>query len=231
MATFDYTETAAQNALIDQVEGWADKVTATNQSIGINRTATYEVYLQDAMRQVLQAVPHDAVKEASADGSSQAATNPGSEYTRVPEPADLLIFMNLELAEWDRPVLETVDPRSDQHRLQYNSFTQADARNPIVVSMADAAAASGKELRCFPQDSTPTLSGFNYIPETAPENVPDALQPAMRAMAASFVLVADKEEGSELMWSVAQRLIQGIRRGQKMMIQQAFEEVRQSQEG
>lgn len=229
MATFSYTDTTAQNDLIDEVEGWADKVTATGQSIGIQRESAY-TYLQRAMRNIFQRVPREALDEASADGSGQTATNTGS-HTEVELPEDFLIFLNLKLSEWQRRVYETIDPRSDQHRLQYNTHTQADPYNPVIAKVADPTAANGHALLCYPQDATPTLETFAYVPETAPENVPSTLTGPIVIQAAAYVLTSDKEQGIETLMAVADRLVGQIQRGQAPMIQQAFEEVRQQQQG
>lgn len=229
MATFDYTNTQAQDDLIDLVEYWADKVTPTSQSVGINRDSAYRQLVQ-AMRNVLQRAPRAALDEASADGSSQSATNNGTR-TEVELPDDFLVFMNLELSEWERAVYETVDPRSDEHRLQYNTHTQADAYNPTIAKVADPSATNGHVLYCYPQDSTPTVSRFAYVPETAPENVPSTLEDPIVLQATGYVLAANKEGGAETALTMATQLIRQIERGQSPMVQQAFEEVRQQQEG
>jgi hypothetical protein len=227
MATFDYTQTQSQDDMIDLVEFWADKVTATNQTIGLNRDATYRQMVQ-AMRHVLQRVPLNAVKELTGDGSGQSATN-NSSYTEIVVPEDLLTFLNLKLSEWDRPVHETIDPRSNQHRLQYNSVTSGDRRNPVVANVAQASAANGQVYRCWPQDSTPTIDEFNYLPETAPEEVPDGIKDPIITQSAAYVLTSQKEGGVETMFNVTTLLINNIRRGEKMMVQEAMRQVQQEE--
>lgn len=228
MATFTYSSSSDQDDLIDEVEGWADKVTATGQSIGINRESIYQ-YLARAMRLVLQSVPRDAVDKLASDGSGQSTTNQGS-YTQVVIPEDFLIFLSLELSEWKRTVYEWVDPRSDQHRLQYNSFTAADAQNPVVSKVPAPSTANGEAFRCYPQDSGPTLSEFAYVPETAPEDVPSQLVGPMVLQATGFTLVADKEEGSQMAFDIATLLMEQIERGKTPMVQEAYEQVREAQQ-
>lgn len=229
MATFDYTNTQAQDDLIDLVEYWADKVTPTSQSVGINRDSAYRQLVQ-AMRNVLQRVPRAALDEASADGSSQTATNAGS-ATEVELPDDFLVFLSVKLSDWERAVYETIDPRSDEHRLQYNTHTQADGYNPTVAKVADPTSSNGHKLLCYPQDSAPTVSLFAYVPETAPENVPSTLVDPIVLQATGYVLAANKEGGAETAMTMATQLVRQIERGQSPMVQQAFEEVRQQQEG
>ena len=228
MATFSYNSTSDQDDLLDLVEVWADKVTATGQSIGINRSAVYNQAVQ-AMRMVLQALPLQAVQEVNTDGSGQAVTN-GSSWTDVEVPTDLLRFLNLMLAEWDRPVHETRDPRSDLARLQYNPNAAGDARNPEIVKMADSGSGTGMVYRCWPQDSTPSIDQFEYVAETAPEDLPEEIQKPTIMQTAGYVLVSDKEQGFNVAFEVAQELMRRIDRNQTPMIQQAFEEVRDQEE-
>lgn len=228
MATFNYDSSDQdQSDLLDLVEFWADRVTATNQTIGLNRESTYDQAVQ-AMRHVLQRVPLEAVKELTADGSGETVTNNGT-YTDVEVPEDLITFLNLKLSEWDRPVHETIDPKSNQHRLQYNPKTSGDKRNPVVVDVADAGATNGHVYRCWPQDSTPTVETFSYLPETAPEAVPDNLKSPIITQTAGYALVSQKEGGVETMFNVTTLLINNIRRGKKMMVQEAVQQVQQNE--
>jgi hypothetical protein len=228
MTDFPYDDTTKQNELIDQVEHWADRVTPTGQSVGVNRSAVYRQMVQ-AMRNVLQRAPESAVRQASGDGSAQSATN-NDNYTAIEVPDDLLVFFNLRLASWERAVYETIDPRSDQHRLQYNKNTQADPYNPVIASIADPSAANGEQLHCYPQGEGPTIDRFAYLPETAPENVPSEIQDPMVLQTVGYTLISNKEQGVDLAFSVATQLLQQLRRGQKPMVRQAFEEVREQQE-
>ena len=228
MADFQYNQTTEQDAMLEMVEYWADKVTATGQSIGLNRESAYRQLVQ-AMRNVLQAVPLNAVKELTSTPGTLTPTNDGN-YTDVEVPEDLLTFLNLKLADWQRPVHQTIDPRSDQHRLQYNTKTSGDTYNPVVSNVAEASATNGQVYRCWPQDGAPSVDTFNYLPETAPEEVPNDLRDPIITQAAAYVLVSDKEGGVETMFAITDRLIQGIRRGEKVMVQEAFRQVRE-QEG
>jgi hypothetical protein len=229
MATFSYDDTQAQNDLIDLVEYWADRVTATGQSVGLNRESVYRQLVQ-AMRNVFQRVPRSALDEAAADGSGQGASN-NAGRTEIAIPEDFLVFLNVELGSWKRAVYETIDPRSDEHRLQYNSHTQSDPYNPTVAKVADPSAANGHTLYCYPEGTSPTLDRFAYVPETAPEEVPSTLEDPIVLQATGFVLASSKEQGVETAFSLATQMIRQIERGEAPMVQQAFEEVRQSEEG
>ena len=228
MATFTYSQASDQDEMIDMVEYWADKVTAAGQSIGITRPSVYKQLVQ-SMRLVLQAVPFDAVMETPADGSGQTASNDGN-YTDVVAPGDLLKFLALRFTDWNRPVHEWVDPRSETAGLQYNSYATGDAQNPVVTRVPDSSAAHGTVFRAWPQDSVPTAKTFEYVPEMAPEKAPDDLQDIIIVQAAGYALVSDNEAGAETAFAIATELIRMIDRGKTPMVQEALQQVRQQQE-
>jgi len=225
MATFPYNQTADQDALIDQVEYHADMVTATDQTIGINRESTYD-QLVKAMRAIFNVAPRRAIDDASADGSGQAATN-SHNYTEIPLPDDFSRFLNLRLQEWKRDVYQMVDPRSNRVRLQYNEHTSADLYNPVVAKVAKPSSASGRTIRCWPQDSGPSIDSFAYLPEKAPEDAPEILKEAIILQATSYVLSAQKEKGWQLARQAAREIISQIRVGEQPMVQRAYQEVQE----
>jgi len=226
MATFSYSDTTDQNGLIDQVEYHADRVTATNQTIGINRSAAYD-QLVKAMRLILGgAAPRRAVDESASDGSGQSVKNANSR-TEIELPDDFMRFLSVRLSEWQREVYELVDPRSNVVRLQPNSVTARDTYNPIAAKVATPSVSSGQSLYCWPQDSSPAIDSLVYVPETAPENMPSTLEDAMVLHATGYVLAAEKEQGAEVAFQLADRLLQQIEKGQRPMVQQAYQEVQQ----
>lgn len=225
MATFTYGQTTAQNDLISQVEYHADQVTATGQTIGVNRESVYD-NLVTAMRNVLNAAPRFALDKAAADGSGQGAVNTNN-YTVVSLPDDFSRFMQIRFESWEREVYEMVDPRSNRVRLQYNQFTAADPYNPVVAKVPDPGGASGEAIRCWPQDPTPTLSMFDYVPEVAPEDAPEILKEAIILWATSYTLAAEKESGWELMRQAAQVVLSQIEKGQQPMVRQAIQQARE----
>lgn len=224
MASFTYSSSDSdQNALIDEVEYHADQVTATGQTVGINRDSVYN-QLVKAMRAIFTQAPRRAIDDATSDGSAQGASNNASR-TEIELPDDFLRFMNLKLAEWKRDVFELVDPRSNRVRMQYNSFTGGDIYNPVAAKVATPNATNGHSLYCWPQDSTPTVETFAYLPELAPESAPEILQEAIILQATSYVLAAQKEQGWQMMQAAAQQLLQQIQVGEQPMVQRAFEQV------
>jgi hypothetical protein len=220
-----YDDTADQNDLISQVEYHADQVTATGQTIGINRESVYD-NLVTAMRTVFNSAPRHALDSAAADGSTAQASNTNG-YTVIPLPDDFSRFMDLRLAEWKRDVYEMVDPRSNRVRLQYNQFTKADAYNPVASKVPDPSGPSGEAIRCWPQDSGPQISRFTYVAEAAPENCPEILTEAIIMWATSYTLAAEKEQGWEIMRQAAQVILNQVEAGQQPMVQQALQQARE----
>ena len=225
MATFTYDDTPEQNELISQVESHADKETPQAQSVGINRKSVYD-HLVTAMRNVFNAAPRTAVDEASADGSSESASN-NVDSTELLLPDDFMRFMSLRLASWERVLYELVDPRSNQIRLQHNTYTAADPYSPVAAKVPAPTESSGEKIRCWPQDDAPTVEEFTYLPELAPESAPEILQEAIILWATSYTLAADGEQGWDVMRQAAQIILQQIQAGQQPMVQQALRQARQ----
>lgn len=221
MANFKYSQTSDQDDLIEEVEYFADYVTPSGQSVGLNYDSIYN-NLVKAMRHVLNAAPRDAVDKAAADGSSQSPVN-SNEYTEVPIPDDFSRFMDFRLGSWKRPVFELTDPRSNQIRLQYNSKTSADEQNPVVSKVPAPNGNSGEALWAWPQGSTPSIARFSYVAETAPEDIPEILKEAMILKATSYTLSAEKEEGWQIMDQAFQQILVQIETGQRPMARQALE--------
>jgi len=225
MASFSYNSTTAQDELVSQVEYHADQVIATGQTVGINRESMYD-NLVTAMRNVFNAAPRHAVDKASADGTTQAVANV-NDATEIELPDNFSRFMGLRLEEWKRDLYEMVDPRSNRVRMQYNSFTSADIHNPVATKVPDPGGPSGELIRCWPQDSTPTIDYFTYLPELAPEDAPAILKEAIILYATSYTLAAQKEEGWQIMEQAANVVLSQIEAGQQPMVQQAIQQAQE----
>jgi hypothetical protein len=229
MATFSYDDTTSQNDLIAQVEVHADKVTPDTQSVGINREAVYD-HLVTSMRNIFNAAPRHAIDKASADGSGQTISNI-NEYSEIELPDDFSRFLSLRLDSWMRELYELVDPRSNQVRLQYNTYTSADGYNPVATKVADPTGASGEKVRAWPQaSSTPTITEFTYLAETAPENAPEILKEAIILQATSYTLAADGEEGWDVMRQASNIILRQVEAGQQPMVQQALRRAQEMQD-
>lgn len=225
MATFEYNATTDQDELVSEVERHADQELATGQTVGTNRASMYS-NLVTAMRHVFNAAPREAVDKASADGSGQAVANVYN-ATEIELPDDFTRFMELRLADWKRDLYELVDRRSDQVRMQYNSFTAAGAHNPVATKAPDPGGASGELIRCWPQDATPTIDRFAYLPELAPEDAPEILKGAIILYATSYTLAAQREPGHQIMERAANVILRQIEAGQQPMVQPAIEQARE----
>lgn len=232
MATFSYSSNDAdQQDIIEEVEYHADRVTATNQTVGLNYKSIYG-NLVKAMRAVANAAPRTHLDKMSFDGSGQGAVNTNN-YTVVSLPDDFNRFMEMRLADWNREVYELTDPRSDRVRLMYNTKTAADPQNPVVAKVPDPGGGQdpetspGEALRCWPQDSAPSIDRFTYVAEFPPEDVPQVLREAIVLKATAYTLAADKEQGWEIMDRAHREILQQLEAGQQPMVQQAIRQARE----
>jgi len=213
MATYD-SSNAAQQALIDRVEYRADQVTASGQTIGLNRESVFDEMVE-ASRNVLRRVPNVFVLPASTDGSGSTAANVGSSHTEIELPDDFIRFLSVECDEWKRAVYDLTDPRTDLYRMQFNSRAQADIYNPVVALVSKSTATSGQALQCFPQDATPTIAALEYVGETDPSTMPPELVDPMLWETTGRALQAQKEDGAAAAYELAQQSISNLMIGQK----------------
>jgi hypothetical protein len=196
--------TNAQNALVDRVEYHANQVTADAQTVGMNRDAAY-TQLEEAGLAMLWQLPRELLMPLSeVITTSQGVENsPSLPFTVLSLPAIYARFVSIQLPSWDRPLYQLGDPRSNHWRLQYNTFTQADPRNPAAVAtplnidpggvLTLGSNLSEYFLACSPQDPNADLKRFVYIKQTAPENFPDELLDPLVWKATARVLEAQKE--------------------------------------
>jgi len=209
MPTYDENDTD-QATLIDRVEYRSDQVTAAGQTIGLNRESVYDEMVE-AARSTLRKAPMAVILDATQDGSGAAITDEGA-YAKIECPDDFLRFLSLQLDTWKRPVFELTDPRTNLYRLQFNSRAASDTYNPIVVLTPNSTGANGKQaLQAFPAPSGAlSITSFEYVGTTAPENMPEELLDAMLWETTGRALQAQKEEGAGPAYELAQQAINNL---------------------
>lgn len=209
---FTYSDTAAQNDIIEQVERRADQVIATGQTVPINRKTTY-LELVASMREVFQAAPENLVLPEALDGTADANTNGTDEGTffKVPRPDDLIRFERIKLDDWARPVDDLVDRHSDLYMLQGNQYCAADKYHPLAALVSGAF-----ELYPTSANADP-VTEFTYIGAVAPEDVSDQLlKDAIIWNAAGRVLQVEHEQAvADQAYQAALRILEGKRHGLK----------------
>jgi len=213
--TYDSNNTD-QQALIARVEYQTDQVTASSQTIGLNKSSIYTSMIE-AARHILRSAPQGVVIETTSDGSSATVSNVGSFYTEIECPDDFIRFVMLKLADWQMPIFELTDNRSNAYRLQYNTQAQADTYAPLVFLAPKSTPAGGSSgnaaLWCFPQDSAPTVEMFEYVGTTAPEDMPAELVDPMLWHTTARTLQAQKENGFSEAFERAQASMRDIYMG------------------
>jgi hypothetical protein len=210
--TYDPDNTPGQEDLVESVEYRVDQVTAQGQTTPVNRKSTYAELVESA-RLILRRVPRELVYPAAEDGSgSVSPTNQGG-ATVIPVPSDFVRFLRVSLPEWDHPVDEFVPLDSSRYRLQNNPFTSADEAHPIASLAPYFEGGVSQAVECYPPDAGPTVDSFAYVPETAPEDMPEELVDSLVWEAAGRVLQATRQEGAEAASQRAMQAIDGLRTG------------------
>jgi hypothetical protein len=203
-----------QRALVDLTEFRIDQLTTTGQTPAINHDLIYSE-LQKAARIVLERVPNNLVYTA---GVAKPVTwhmdrqiqEHGRFYVLVPE--DFIRFLRIHLSHpyqdwrWHSSVYDLLDPRSNAYRLQLNPNSQAGLTAPQAALVPYYTAYIDEEveppiveqyhqaIECFPPP--PYVSGakayvmLEYVPVTAPEEMPSRLQDAVVWYAAYSVAVS-----------------------------------------
>jgi hypothetical protein len=200
--------------LVDRVEYHAERVTPQGETVGLN-TSSIEKQLEEAARVMLRKAPLRVVARLAVTGSVALTNKAGPPpYTEIEVPTDWLRHVHVMLADWERPVYELIDSRSNQHRLQVNSQTQADAYNPVLVLDTNG---TDVVLRGYPQDSAPDYAHLAYVDEVPPDGMPEVLIDPMVLRAASRVVQSSMEAGHEPLANRAQRRLAAIKTGERPM--------------
>lgn len=109
----------------------------------------------------------------------------------VPCPTDFLRFLNIRLSTWSTSVSELIEEQDPKYRKQKTiKWTRGTELKPAaaLVSFSDYEAGeinasfqnNGLAIECFSSRTvTPTLSSLNYVPKTAPIDMPEDLVDAM----------------------------------------------------
>jgi hypothetical protein len=210
--TYDPDTTPSQETLVERVEYRVDQVTAQGQTTPVNRKSTYQE-LVEAGRSILRRVPRELVYPAAADGSASVAPTNDGRKTVIPVPDDFIRFLRVRLPEWKHAVDEFVPLDSSRYRLQANPFTSADEAHPIASLAPYFSGSVNQAVECYPQDATPTVELFAYVPDTAPEQIPEELRDALTWEAAGRVLQSTKEDGAGAAFEASTRAISGLRYG------------------
>jgi len=200
---------AAQNALVDRVEYHANQVTADAQTVGMNRDAAY-TQLEEVGLAMLWQLPRDLLMPLAVQRTPALRNSPSLPITTVGLETlqDTYVrLIRIQLESWSRPLYQLSDPRSDHWRLQYNTYTQGDPRNPAAIAtplnvdqggvLKQGSNFSRYLLACTPQDPGPSLQELLYIPKTDPENFPDELLDPLVWKATARVLEAQKEGAAD----------------------------------
>jgi hypothetical protein len=221
MASFSYNGTTDEDDLISDVQYWADKALATGQTIGPSSADVYEA-LVAAMQTTLNGAPRAATDHIADDGKGQTVTS-RNEYSEVALPDTFLELLELRLASWGKEAYRLHDPRGERVRRQYDSHTRSDAANPVVTKVPSPDG-NGEQLRCWPQGSGPSIDRFLFVPQLAPEEVPQDLKHPMVFWAGAYVLTAEKEEGAQPLQQAARLMLRQIDAGMMPLPQQALSE-------
>jgi hypothetical protein len=197
--------TNAQNALVDRVEYHADQVTADAQTVGLNRDAAYG-QLKEAALAMLWQLPRDLLMPLAVQSSPPLSNSSSLPITAVFLDSlqnTYIRLIRIQLESWNRPLYQLSDPRSDHWRLQYNTYTQGDPRNPAAIAtplnvdqggvLKQGSTQSQYLLACTPKDPGPSLQELLYIPKKDPEDFPDELLDPLVWKATARVLEAQKE--------------------------------------
>ena len=109
----------------------------------------------------------------------------------VPCPTDFLRFLNIKLSTWAVSVSELIEEQDPKYRKQKSiSWTRGTELKPAaaLVSFSDYQSGeinstypnNGLAIECFSSRTVvPTLAAFNYVPKTAPVDMPEDLIDAM----------------------------------------------------
>jgi len=225
MADFSYTGTADQDALLDRVEYHSDLVLKNEQTIGADPKRVYENCVT-GMQHVLNGAQRHALDEEATSGDGQAVSNDRS-YTEIVLPEDFLMFMELLLAGWKKHIAQLTDREDRRVDLQYEAATRADPQHPLATKVPAPGDASGQKLRCWPQDSGPSIETFTYVPEKPPEEVGGTLREPITMWGAYYTMAAGKYEGAATMQQAAIIYLRSLNAGERMT---AAEAVRQAEQ-
>ena len=214
MATFSYDNTNQDHvALVQRIEYRVDQVTAQGQTTPVNRSSAYQE-LAESARSILRRAPRELVYPAAVDGSGSVVPEASGNATLIPVPADFIRFLRVQLSSWNHAIDELLPVDSSRYRLLQNPYTGADVAHPVAALVPHFSGTVKQAVECYPADSTATpVALFAYVPDTAPELVPDELMDALVWEAAGRVLQSTKEEGAAAAFEASARAISGLRYG------------------
>lgn len=158
-----------------------------------------EGVINDAALELYSAAPYWRLPVAPFnDKAVEAIPSDNSKmYIRIKVPADFLRLVEIDCADFQRPIAEVYPKQSVEGKRQYNKHLRAGVARPVAVMSSGLwSNTPAKEIQCYslPSDTTVQASAVeaSYIAKPAKiENnstavtIPDALLPALEWLAAA----------------------------------------------
>lgn len=201
--------TQSQSALVDRTLRKIDALDAP----GLNIVSSHgEIYknLQEAARHLLQTAPLRLLHGLVADGTTAvnaevvANTLMTGTHFKVPLPSDYARLVELQLSGWT--MTRTNEDISSDSLVVYRKYLRGEVATtgePVIFltyySDSTTAWAGTQALDVYPGTGelvTP-VTYFKYIPDTAPESVPNTLMEALIWLAAGYLVTAIDPQLSE----------------------------------
>lgn len=189
-----YAGTIEQDAIIRLVEFRADQLTLDSQVLGQNYSRIYEA-LEESSRKVLRKARREIALPAVVDDAvnRNAHTTLSASKLTVTLPDNFIRFVRMECSHLTIPIDGLLEMERDMYRLQASPYSGADAFRPIAFLVPDGGT-SKMAIELYPgtEEENP-ITSFFYLPETAPEEIPDVLVDGMVYDAAASLLLHLRE--------------------------------------